>query len=891
MNWGKIMLSVDEFINYSDKYYAHIIQETSEEISRTETLTEHTKLCQKYFIMLAEDKKFDKIIKIFENEYLLNFSEKALELFEYMSVNIPTLHDMGKINPRFQKDKMRNKLYFKIEVDEYGNIKSNHSIISSIFYLDYFIEKIASEEDKENISKEEMLVLKDFAYIYSFIISRHHGNVIDFQNYMISFKPDYSDNIGYRAYEWYKLWKQGIRSENVDKNIEKNKLYNENFKMNDVVKLTKQYSSSDKSKMYKRISKDENKKSVYLYGWTRFLYSLLVASDYYATSEFMNGVKITEFGEIESIDCIYKEYTNGKVQKSIENYKYNIYPMSSEQLKKTKNINNLRTEMYLDAENELSDNIDKNIFYLEAPTGSGKSNTSMNLSFNLVKQCADINKIFYIYPYNTLVEQNIACIEKLFENNNRIMSQVAVVNSITPYKNKSDNFNEEKLIDKDYQRILLDRQFFNYPIVLSTHVTLFNMLFSDRKEDLFGFHQICNSVIVLDEIQTYKNSLWGEIITFLSAYADLFNIKIIIMSATLPNLDNLINNNEASVRLIKNREKYFANPIFKNRVIPDYSLLKQGNKKITLEELKVHVLKNQHKRVIVEFIKKKTAQEFYRLIKNDTDEGVTVRLMTGNSNIQERKDIINEIKELESVILVSTQVIEAGVDIDMDIGYKDISRLDSEEQFMGRINRSCKKENCIVYFFNYDDAGKIYINDARLNTGRTLEDDNIRLMLESKEFDSFYKSVFEDLSYVYGKYGENNLNDFFKKNAGHLDMKKVSEHMKLIDDNCVKMYLYLNIEKPGLDYTAAELWEEYRSLLEDTHLANNRYSEKKVKLQDVRSKMNTFMYQVRPNLQWVKCGDYEQIGDIYYIDNGQDYLDEYGMIDLDLIEDNEELFL
>lgn len=51
------------------------------------------------------------------------------------------------------------------------------------------------------------------------------------------------------------------------------------------------------------------------------------------------------------------------------------------------------------------------------------------------------------------------------------------------------------------------------------------------------------------------------------------------------------------------------------------------------------------------------------------------------------------------------------------------------------------------------------------------------------------------------------------------------------------------------------------------------------------------MYQVRPNLQWVKCGDYEQIGDIYYIDNGQDYLDEYGMIDLDLIEDNEELFL
>ena len=81
MNWGKIMLSVDEFINYSDKYYAHIIQETSEEISRTETLTEHTKLCQKYFIMLAEDKKFDKIIKIFENNFEKDYTKREIIFF------------------------------------------------------------------------------------------------------------------------------------------------------------------------------------------------------------------------------------------------------------------------------------------------------------------------------------------------------------------------------------------------------------------------------------------------------------------------------------------------------------------------------------------------------------------------------------------------------------------------------------------------------------------------------------------------------------------------------------------------------------------------------------------------------------------------------------------
>ena len=66
--------------------------------------------------------------------------------------------------------------------------------------------------------------------------------------------------------------------------------------------------------------------------------------------------------------------------------------------------------------------------------------------------------------------------------------------------------------------------------------------------------------------------------------------------------------------------------------------------------------------------------------------------MTGDSSILDRKRMIRKIEALDSVILVATQVVEAGVDIDMDIGYKDISRLDSEEQFMGRINRSCKGE-------------------------------------------------------------------------------------------------------------------------------------------------------------------------------------------------------
>ena len=136
------------------------------------------------------------------------------------------------------------------------------------------------------------------------------------------------------------------------------------------------------------------------------------------------------------------------------------------------------------------------------------------------------------------------------------------------------------------------------------------------------------------------------------------------------------------------------------------------------------------------------------------------------------------------------------------------------------------------------------------------------------------------------------MSDFFKDNIGHLDMEKVSKHMRLIDDNSLKAYLYLNIEKTEIDYNAKELWEEYKSLLSNPELINNRYPEKKVRLQEIRSKMNVFMYQIQSNLNWINAGGYdEQIGNIYYIENGKDYIDGNGMLNEEMVGNNEELFL
>src|SRR5690606_16341271 len=121
---------------------------------------------------------------------------------------------------------------------------------------------------------------------------------------------------------------------------------------------------------------------------------------------------------------------------------------------------------------------------------------------------------------------------------------------------------------------------------------------------------------------------------------------------------------------------------------------------------------------------------------------IKVELITGDDSRIERTRILNEIEAIKDgvpFLLISTQVIEAGVDLkNIDIGFKDISKLDSEEQFMGRINRSSKK-NGTVYFFDYDNAKNIYKKDVRINDRLTLKSEDMRKILNEKRFDDYYK--------------------------------------------------------------------------------------------------------------------------------------------------------
>ncbi len=805
-----------------DDIFAH-----NKEDKNKETLHEHSKLTKTYLNKLIRAKNLSGII----NFLLKTLSSKNQELLKTMFYNAVYLHDLGKINPSFQRGKMNNELF--PETTE----SSNHSKLSAQKYVDLFYDKIQSRNIED---EQEYYSLIFILYTFAYQISKHHGRLTSFDDFLLK----------------------------KDNNFQNAK--------NSLQKLN--------------IPKFE------LYILNKLLFSLLVSSDYYATTEYMADLKSNDFGVFNDkmIDQLIDRFENSNIVKQINDFKVNKYKFSDE------DINKLRTEMFIESETNLMENLDKNIFYLEAPTGSGKTITSINLALKLLKNKNKTNKLFYIFPFNTLVEQTKKTFDEIFTD----IVDVEVVNSITPLK--KDKEDKQEYEETKYENAYINRLFFHSPIILTTHISLFNILFGTSKEDNYPLWQLANSVIIIDEIQSYNNNLWWYMIEFFQKYAKLLNITMIIMSATLPKLDNLLDKSSGFVDLIKNREYFFGNKLFKERVKIDFSLLKNESFQDS-DELRKNRINNllkkikeeikNYNKILIEFIKKDTARDFYNELKNSNKEFEIFEL-TGDDNKAYREFVISKTRKNIKIIIIATQVIEAGVDIDMDIGFKDISTIDSEEQFMGRVNRSCKKENSKVYFFYLDDEQKVYRGDNRLELN--LRDSNNFPILREKNFQDFYKNVLNRIkrngnSVKQGVYSEI---ENFKNYITTLNYAKISKTMTLINSQNYTLYFPFKIDIS--QYKIKEFENIDSSLMTGNFLDGKKvwiafndlnkienFSEMKYKKSKINSLIQFFTFNIiKYNNTEFPCKFDEEIGGIYYIKEYHDYItDDLKFIRKKYIED------
>lgn len=857
-------INIEDYIKDLSKYHAHI---KKDEEPFTETLLEHMERTHRYLKLLANLKDVEGILdRVLEglcyNKQPIEVAvKKGIKELFYAAIYF---HDLGKINPNFQVKKMRNSAFKSFSGD------SKHSILSSLMYMDIFQERI------EQLPVKDQELLRFFIYIFAYIMSRHHTYLKSIEEFFSAIK-DEEDYYKEQYLEGY------IRGKTEQMFLKYG---------------YEQFGNMQQSITYINRSKNHDAAEGKLYVLTRLLYGLLVSCDYYATYDYKAGNQLEEkdIGVLDEqeVKAIISHYKSTPLYKGIEAYQCYKEGRSKVDPFKEMPINALRSELLLEAKGAMLKNKDKNIFYLEAPTGSGKTNTSINLALELLKEDRLINKVFYVFPFNTLIDQTKGTLEACLGN----QIDLGIMNGVTPIQCEiSDEEISEEERQKKMDYYYLQHLMMQHSFIMMTHVRFFNILFGQSREDMIPLVQLANSLVIIDEVQSYNIKLWKEIIYFFDTYGAILNMKLLIMSATLPRLDYLLDKSLSQyVNLIKDRDRYFLDPLFSQRVQIDNSLLQRGllgeSIEDKLEDLALHIKQQWSKRkpckILVEVLTTKNARLLYhicqRVFAKEYEEG-NIYELTGSDNRNYRQKVIQRVKEKEAhCLLIATQVIEAGVDIDMEIGYKSISFLDAEEQFLGRINRSCNKagQQCTAYFFDLKEAKNVYRGDFRLQ--QTLANQDVWQMLREKDFWKFYSNAMELVQINKEACNQNHF-DLTLEEVAYLDYEKIRKRMRLIqNDDMINLFIngVEEIEYNGeiKKVIGKDVWEEYKALFGKKDMS---FSEKAIELSKVRAKMDYFIYSLYPKVtnsgRRLRPDRYEDVmGDIYYYDDG-DLLKDQGKFD------------
>lgn len=792
----ELLLPIEQQLKNHSDYLAHLPNKEDAEKKSVELLHEHCHLVNTYFLKLIEEHDLENIIDslIIDlcNKLKFEGKEKVENFIKKLFVSTIVFHDYGKINENFQALRMTNNKFRKNTSSPFTP-PHGHSWLGAYIFNSQFLEKVVQEQSEEDY--ENLFMITTF---FSYSILMHHSSNLGSVGDKIK-----DSNFGkfYEAMQPY-LAKYGFTF---------NKDYSDFILKDDYNTLLKQFHE-----------KQKKEDAFPLYALLKLNFSLLTASDYLATHEYMNSSEhgkegaIGDFGVFKNRDRILEvcknirksQPHNQKTFDELETWKDYDAAKELQEMSKS-NLNLLRQQMAVELIRNIRKNADKRLFYIEAPTGGGKTNLSMIALTELLDQNPELNKVFYVFPFTTLITQTYKSLkETLILNDNELVE----IHSKAGFhskreENEDGEYGDEK---KDY----IDNKFALFPVSVLSHVKFFDILKTNNKETNYLLHRLANSIVIIDEVQTYNPNIWDKMLYFISQYSAYFNIRFILMSATLPKIDELDipTFKEEFVNLLPNAQKYLSNPNFSQRV--QFVFEEELMSNLTIEKLRDVVLKKSKAyadnkgsvHTIIEFIFKKSASNFRQLILDSEQtlfDEENILVLSGTILEPERRKIINKIKNKDNrdknILLITTQVVEAGVDIDMDLGFKNASLLDSDEQLAGRVNRNASKDTCEVYLFKLNDANFIYGKDERYkvlnskNTEVKISKEDISDILNKKEFYRLYKEVFERINLYNRKAYADNFEAEILDNVGKLNFDDVDRNFKIIDQQNETVFVPIHL--------------------------------------------------------------------------------------------------
>jgi len=493
------------------------------------------------------------------------------------------------------------------------------------------------------------------------------------------------------------------------------------------------------------------------------------------------------------------------------------------------------------------------IMSITAPTGSGKTLLGLYIALRLREELRDQRpKIIYCLPYINIIEQTYEVFKDVFSKYYGDCPLELLL------KHHHLFFPTVKLtrLELPLDRILLLTESWESDVIVTTFEQLFRSIIGSRNASVKKLHNIANSILILDEVQAIPLEYWRLVKEALKNLAGHLNVRILMMTATMPILlrggEELVPNHESIFKRL-NRTKLI--PQVERTVnadgFVDFFFSKwKGNSSALLVLNTIRTSK-----MIYRKIANRLGNRAYRMGKDDgmPDKGKIVLGYLSTSVIpKERIARIETLKNLLKkgcpVILVSTQVIEAGVDLDFDMAFRDLGPLDSIVQVAGRCNRSWRRNIGEVYIQRvvgdrgWEDSRKIY--------GAILPGISLKILRDigevpEKEISTLVERYYEEAVYrasaESSEESEKVLEKIRSLNYGELDFSLIKEEPK------VPVYIEYD------DY-AEKLLEEFRKAikaLKDEKNLNERLK-RRTTLRKIRAEMENYIIGVHQNEEKLK---------------------------------------
>lgn len=682
-------------------------------------------------------------------------------------------HDLGKMNPNFQA-KLEGKM---------PKGYSNHSLLSAYaFYCMVLADK------NRKLSQNDIIGL-------IVLIAKHHSNLPDFCP---------SGNDGY------------ILSRNEIKDL-LSFLNNYDLPVYDYVNHF--YQVSD----FSNLIKDERVQKCFL---ERIVFSPKnnpTPLTYFLTmqSAFANLI------QADKADAAKFDYYVVDDKEDVNSFS-GVFCRTLDAFLKTLNqnsdLNRLRTKIRCEAVENINCLLPrgKRVFDLTSPTGSGKTLMLLSLAGEIIKQKGS-KRIIYALPFLSITEQVEKEVLRIFKGYEQYIQRVDS-KSVNPrfdeIQKELDSMPDEGKIE-ELNALDFKEDTFSYPLIITTFVRFFESLLSNRNSVLQKLPNFSKCVFLLDEIQALPPRLYGFFVAYLSKFCEMFDSYAIISTATQPNfeLPDYDDNIKAFFPDYEKPAPLLPLSYFKNELFNRYTITYKAEI-IDIHSLIEMVINEDHSVLLILNTIDDT-KEAYNLL-SDKFDGSLILLNT-HFTPDDRKIKIQEAKDKlasnEKVIVISTQLIEAGVDIDFPIVYRDFTTVASIVQSAGRCNRNGKmsqkgrvvlfklmNNDKIRYELIFRGNDKVWINYTSNAFVEDFYEEKSLLSVQKEFFDQIQR---DSLFAVYGK----KLEDNFLTDIKSCMFEKIG-NFKLIEEEYFGTEMRFYVAENDEDSKFEELLEKQKQLIE-----------------------------------------------------------------------------